>query len=143
VRVRAPINHTTFESKLLEDRQCLHCQCVVAVSQRCLIPWKDVRNLEKATASVNTFEGVNPLKKIINQTKHTATRRLLHRLHLSHDQGPLRRFRDPIRVPRISNRVPRIRENYHWVPKIRENLVPTRYLMFSLKKTCIRRFTRL
>jgi len=29
----------------------------------------------------------------------------------------LRRFRDPIRVPRI-------RENYHRVPKIRENRVP-------------------
>ena len=33
----------------------------------------------------------------------------------------LRRLRDPIRVPRISNRVPRIRENYHRVLKIREN----------------------
>jgi len=32
----------------------------------------------------------------------------------------LRRFRDLVRVPRISNRVPRIRENYDWVPKIRE-----------------------
>jgi len=51
----------------------------------------------------------------------------------------LRRFRDPIRVPRI-------RENYHRVPKIRENRVPrireieslqiqTRFLTFSLKKT--------
>jgi len=50
----------------------------------------------------------------------------------------LRRFRDPIRVPRI-------RENYHWVPKIRENQVPTireigslhihtGYLTFSFKK---------
>jgi len=37
----------------------------------------------------------------------------------------LRRFRDPTRVPRISNRVPRIRENYHRVNKIRENRVPT------------------
>jgi len=36
----------------------------------------------------------------------------------------LRRFSDPIRVPRFSNRVPRIRENYHRVPKIRENRVP-------------------
>jgi len=35
----------------------------------------------------------------------------------------LRRFRDPIWVPRISNRVPRIRENYHRVLKIRENRV--------------------
>ena len=53
-------------------------------------------------------------------------------------QGFLRRFRDPIRVPRI-------RENYHRVPKIRENRVPrireigslqihTGYLTFSLKK---------
>ena len=31
----------------------------------------------------------------------------------------LRRFRDPIRVPRIENRVPRIKENYHRVPEIR------------------------
>ena len=60
----------------------------------------------------------------------------------------LRRFRDPIRVPRISNRVPRIRENYHWVPKIWENRVPrireirslqihTGYLTFSLKKPVV------
>ena len=58
----------------------------------------------------------------------------------------LRRFRDPIRVPRISNRVPRIRENYHRVPKIRKNRVPRireigslqiqiGFLTFSLKKT--------
>jgi len=50
----------------------------------------------------------------------------------------LSRFRDPIRVPRI-------RKNYHRVPKIRENRVPrireirslqiqTRFLTFSLKK---------
>jgi len=31
--------------------------------------------------------------------------------------GFLRRFRDPIRFPRI-------RENYHQVPKIRENRLP-------------------
>jgi len=53
---------------------------------------------------------------------------------------------DPIRVPRISNQVPRIRENYRRVPKIRENRVPTirkigslqihtGFLTFSLKKT--------
>jgi len=64
----------------------------------------------------------------------------------------LRRFRDPIRVPRISNQVPRIRENYHRAPKIRENRVPrireigslqihTRYLTFSLKKTVIGAFS--
>ena len=57
----------------------------------------------------------------------------------------LRRFKDPIRVPIISNRVPRIRKNYDRVPKIRENRVPriieigslqihTGYLTFSLKK---------
>jgi len=33
-------------------------------------------------------------------------------------------FRDPIRVPRIEHRVPRIRENYHRVPGVRENRVP-------------------
>jgi len=65
-----------------------------------------------------------------------------------HTQGFLRRFRDPIWVPRISNRVPRIRENYHRVAKIRENRVPrireigslqihTGFLTFSFKKTCI------
>ena len=54
-------------------------------------------------------------------------------------------FRGPIRVPRIENRVPWIRENYHRVPRIRENRVPrireigslqvdNGYLTFSLKK---------
>jgi len=58
----------------------------------------------------------------------------------------LRCLRDPIRVPRIENRVPRIRENYHRVPRIIENRVPRireirslkihiGYLTFSLKKT--------
>jgi len=38
----------------------------------------------------------------------------------------IRRFResDPIRIPRIENRVPRISENYHRVSRIRENRVP-------------------
>ena len=59
--------------------------------------------------------------------------------------GFLRCCRDPIRIPRIENRVPRIRENYYRVPEIRENWVPrireigslqvhTGYLTFSLKK---------
>jgi len=38
-------------------------------------------------------------------------------------QGFLWRFRYRIRVPRISNRVPRITENCHRVPNIRENRV--------------------
>jgi len=57
----------------------------------------------------------------------------------------LRLFRDPVRVPSISNRFPRIRENCHRVPRIRKNCVPkireigslqihTGYLTFSLKK---------
>jgi len=60
----------------------------------------------------------------------------------------LRRFRDTIRVPRIENRVPRIRENYDQVPRISENQVPgvrgigseqvyTGYLIFSLKKPAV------
>jgi len=59
--------------------------------------------------------------------------------------GFLTRFRDPIRVPRIEKGVPRIRENYHRVSRIRESRVPrireigslqihTGYLTFSLKK---------
>jgi len=32
---------------------------------------------------------------------------------------------DPFRVPRIENRVPRISEDYHRVPRIRENRIPT------------------
>jgi len=61
------------------------------------------------------------------------------------DQVFLRCFRDPIRVPRIENRVPRIKEIYHQVRRIRENRVPririgslqvhTGHLTFSLKKT--------
>jgi len=60
----------------------------------------------------------------------------------------LRCFGDLIRVPRIENWVPRIRENYHRVLRIRENRVPrirqagslqihTGCLIFSLKKTGI------
>ena len=37
----------------------------------------------------------------------------------------LRCFRDPNRVPRIENWIPRIKENYQRVSKIRENRVPT------------------
>jgi len=37
--------------------------------------------------------------------------------------GFLRCFKVPIRVHRIENRVPRIRENYRQVPTIRENRV--------------------
>jgi len=58
----------------------------------------------------------------------------------------LRRCTDPIRITRIENRVPRIIENNHRVPKIRENRVPrigkigglqvhTGCLTLSLKKT--------
>jgi len=35
------------------------------------------------------------------------------------------KMQDPIRVPRIENRVPRIREIDHRVPRIRENRIPT------------------
>jgi len=52
-------------------------------------------------------------------------------------------FRDPIRVHRIGNRVPKIRENYHRVPKIR-NRVPTgphRVPNIFLKNTLISHFT--
>jgi len=54
------------------------------------------------------------------------------------EQFILMRFRNPIRYPRIENRVPRIRENYHQVPRIREIgslQVHTGYLTASLKKT--------
>jgi len=48
--------------------------------------------------------------------------------------GLLRSFRDPIRVPRISNRVPKIRKNR--VPRVREIgflQIQTGFLTFSLK----------
>ena len=62
-------------------------------------------------------------------------------------QGFTRCFRNPNRVPRIENRVPKISESCHRVPRIRENRVPrireigslqvhTGYLTFHLKKTC-------
>jgi len=57
-------------------------------------------------------------------------------------------FGDPTRVPRILNRVPRIRENYYRVHKVRENRVPrireigslriqTGCLTFVFKKSCM------
>jgi len=45
----------------------------------------------------------------------------------------LMRFRDPIRIPRIENRVNRIRKNSHRIPRIREIgslQVHTGYLTF-------------
>jgi len=54
------------------------------------------------------------------------------------DRFFLGRFRDPIRVPRI-------RECYHRVPKIREIgslQIHTRFLTFSLKKTAPRQRSR-
>jgi len=39
----------------------------------------------------------------------------------AYNQGFLKRFRDPFPVTRIENRVPRVRENYHRVPRIRES----------------------
>jgi len=50
------------------------------------------------------------------------------KLKLKVFQGFLSCFRYPIRVPRIENRVPRIREN-------RSLQLHTGYLTFSLKKT--------
>jgi len=63
-------------------------------------------------------------------------------------QDFLRRFRDPIRVPRNENRVHRISKNCHQVLRIRENRVPrigeigslqvqSGYLTFSLKKPAL------
>jgi len=51
---------------------------------------------------------------------------VLFKQDLPLNRGFLRCFRDPIRVPRIENRVPRIRENFHRVPRIKKNRVPTR-----------------
>jgi len=54
------------------------------------------------------------------------------------EAGFLRCFKDPIRVPRIENRVLRITESHHRVPRIREIgslQVHIGYLTFSLKKT--------
>ena len=51
----------------------------------------------------------------------------------------LRRYMDPIRVPRIENWVPRISENCYRVRRIKEIgsiQVLTRYLTFSFKITC-------
>jgi len=58
------------------------------------------------------------------------------------------RFKDPIRVPWIENGVPRFRENFHWIPKLRKNLVltireigslhvHTGYLKFSSNKNLV------
>jgi len=54
----------------------------------------------------------------------TATKLSLAASH-EHPGFFLRCFRDPNRVPRIENWIPRIKENYQRVSKIRENRVPT------------------
>jgi len=53
--------------------------------------------------------------------------------------GFLRCFRDPILVPRIGNRISRIRENYHRVPRIRwigSLQIYAGYVTNSLAKPC-------
>jgi len=71
--------------------------------------------------------------------------KLLHNIK----QSFLRCFTDPIPVARIENWVPRIREDYHRGPSIKDNRVPrireigslqihTGYLTFSLKKLALR-----
>jgi len=54
----------------------------------------------------------------------------LWKVNFTLDQVFLTRFRDPIRVPRISNRVPRIRE----IGSLR---IHTGYLTFSFKKPAL------
>jgi len=61
---------------------------------------------------------------------------IIQQVQVSFNHVFLRHFRNTIRVLRISNRVPRIRENYHRVPRIREIgslQIHTRYLTFSIK----------
>ena len=78
------------------------------------------------------FINWNISKRILNLLMKTLT---LHIIVIEPSRymssGFLRRLKDPIRVPRI-------RENYHRVPKIRENRVPTdpyRVPNIFLKKT--------
>jgi len=81
------------------------------------------------------------------ETNYTAVHLKKSKLHQNLCFAILGLNSDPIRVPRIENWVTRIIENYHRVPRIRENRVPrireigslqvhTRYLKkkFSLKK---------
>ena len=58
-------------------------------------------------------------------------------IHYAYKQFFLRCFTDPIRVPRIENEVPRIREKYHRICRIRDIRSlqrQTGYLTFCLKK---------
>jgi len=53
---------------------------------------------------------------------HFKKTKAIHQGFFKAFQGP---DSGPIRVPRIENRVPRIGENFHRVPRIRENRVTT------------------
>jgi len=57
-------------------------------------------------------------QKVLSHSQRSAKNVYLCVLILGEISLFLRCFRDPIRVPRIENRVPRISENYHWVPRI-------------------------
>jgi len=66
-----------------------------------------------------------------------STPSLLFLFRFTYKQVFLRHFRDPILVPRFENWVPRISENYHQVPRLREIgslQVHTGYLTFCFKK---------
>jgi len=90
-------------------------------------------NTVKISGQLCFFRASASFSKLVNGEKTFNTVRVL-----------LRRFRDPVRVPRISNRVLRIRENDHRVPKIKKGVprnreigslqIQTRFLTFFLKK---------
>jgi len=81
----------------------------------------EVRFSGRVSFSVQTWHSMGAFSKsipsIVTQKTRSAPKFAISRVFL-------RRSRDPNRVPRISNRLSRIRENYHRVPKIRESRVP-------------------
>jgi len=108
----------------------------------CCIPSKSISVGRRSL--VSTIKTIPSLIKYILtivscvwQLHHSQYRlqKLSHSKYIQLKQVFLRRFRDPIRVPRISNRVPKIRENR--APRIREIgslQIQTGFLTFSLKK---------
>jgi len=63
---------------------------------------------------INTKTLINEPMLLLKKALFSFIRKLPHSSIWPLYQGFLGCFRNPIRVPRIKNRVPRIRENYHW-----------------------------
>jgi len=132
-------NSVFLLSSLCHPGPCPQCPAMIDKECKCRKVTARVRCSQQDTLSCNQpcgkFKncGLHKCEEICHGGQCKACDELVEqsklRIFTIYVRVLLRRFRDPIRVPRISNWVPRIRE-------IGSLQIHIGYLTFSLKKTC-------